>query len=255
MFRCTRLYLACAVNYPKIVMVRSFLLNLAAKLKLFMNYFYILISLGIIGFFIGKLIKHKSLYPFMPFRHDFRKRRDTFQKVLLLLKTINAKTLIETGTSREGLHGAKSNGAATIVFGKWAKLNNAFLHSVDISEDSVRVSQEEIVKQALTTSVRVHLSDSIIFLEHFKEQVDFLYLDSYDYSKDPEVQVKSQEHHLKEFLAIEHRLHDTSLVLIDDCDLPNGGKGKLVVDYMLQNDWKILMDEYQILLVRRNFSS
>ena len=69
----------------------------------------------------------------MPFRYDFRKRRDTFLKTLELLEKIEAKTIIETGTSREGLHGAKSNGAATIVFGKWAKLNDAFMHSVDIS--------------------------------------------------------------------------------------------------------------------------
>lgn len=220
-----------------------------------MNYIFLFLGLGILGFFSGKLIKHKSLYPFMPFKHDFRKRRDMFRKVLALLNAINAKTLIETGTSREGLHGAKSNGAATIVFGKWAKLNNAILHSVDISQESVRVSQEEVDGQQLTNSVRVHLSDSIIFLENFKGHVDFLYLDSYDYGNDPIVQVKSQEHHLKEFLAIENQLQDTSLVLIDDCDLPNGGKGKLVVEYMLKNDWKILMKEYQILLARRNFSS
>lgn len=219
-----------------------------------MNYLLIVLSLGIVGFCIGKLIKHKSLYPFMPFRHDFRKRRDTFKRTLDLLDSVKAKTIIETGTSREGLHGAKSNGAATIVFGKWAKLNNAFLHSVDISENSVTAAQAEVDRQGLQTHVKIHLSDSLAFLDDFKEQVDFLYLDSYDYSNDIEVQKKSQEHHLKEFIAIEAQLHDNSLVLIDDCDLPNGGKGKMVVEYMLKKDWKILMNEYQILLVRNKFT-
>ena len=60
-----------------------------------------------------------------------------------------------------------------------------------------------------------------------------MYLDSYDYSKDREVQIKSQQHHLEEFKAIEDRLHNKTIVLIDDCDLPNGGKGKMVVEYML----------------------
>lgn len=206
----------------------------------------------LLGFFVGKFIKHKSLYPFMPFRYDFRKRRDTFRRSLALLDQIGAKLIIETGTSREGLRGAKSNGAATIIFGKWAKQNNAIVHSVDINERSIATAQREVDVQGLGRSVRIHHSDSVAFLKKFTEPVDFLYLDSYDYSDDPEVQIKSQEHHLNEFLAIEDRLHRNSIVLIDDCDLPNGGKGKLVVDYMLKKDWRVLMSAYQILLVPKD---
>ncbi len=212
-----------------------------------------LVVLGILGFFTGKFIKHKSLYPFMPFKHDFRKRRDTFLKTMELLNKTKAKLIIETGTSREGLKGAKSNGAATIVFGKWAKENNAFLHSVDININSVKNAQSEVDKQGLTDFVKIHHSDSLVFLKEFMEKVDFLYLDSYDYSSDVEVQKKSQEHHLNEFLAIEGQLHQNTIVLIDDCDLPNGGKGKLVIDYMLKNSWKILIKSYQVLLVREDF--
>lgn len=217
-----------------------------------MDYVWLALILGVAGFFIGKFIKHKSLYPFMPFKYDFRKRRDTFRRSLSLLDKTKAKTIVETGTSREGLHGAKSNGAATIVFGKWAFENKAFVHSVDISEQSVAAAQKEVVAQGLSEYVTIHLSDSIVFLENFTESVDFLYLDSYDYSSDIEVQQKSQSHHLQEFQAIEKQLHEQSIVLIDDCDLPNGGKGKLVVEYMLKNGWKILMNEYQILLVHHN---
>jgi len=218
-----------------------------------LSYLLPILILGIFGFILGKFIKHKSLYPFMPFRYDFRKRRNTFRKTLELLDKIQAKTIVETGTSREGLHGAKSNGAATIVFGKWAKENNAILHSVDISEQSVSNAQKAVDKQELNKWVQLHLSDSIAFLEQITSPVDLLYLDSYDYSNDPEVQIKSQTHHLLEFKAIENKLHDNTLVLIDDCDLPNGGKGKMVVAYMLENGWVKLMDAYQILLVRSNF--
>ena len=218
-----------------------------------MQYFWIVLILGVLGFFIGKFIKHKSLYPFMPFRYDFRKRRDSFKRTMEILDKINARTIVETGTSREGLHGAKSNGAATIVFGKWAKLNDAFLHSVDISQKSVENAQKEVAVQGLDGHVKIHLSDSIAFLEQFKHKVDLLYLDSYDYSKDPEVQKKSQEHHLKEFQAIEGQLHENSVVLIDDCDLPNGGKGKMVIAYMLERGWKKVMEAYQVLLVREDF--
>lgn len=188
----------------------------------------------------------------MPFKYDFRKRRDTFLKTMDLMQQANAKIIVETGTSREGLRGAKSNGAATIVFGKWAKENNAFIHSVDISEESCKNAQAEVDRQQLSNFVQIHHSDSLIFLKDFDEKVDLLYLDSYDYSSDVDVQKKSQEHHLLEFKAIENRLHKNSIVLIDDCDLPNGGKGKLVIAYMLTKDWKIVMNEYQVLLVRKD---
>lgn len=213
-----------------------------------------ILLLGIASFLIGKWVKHKSLYPFMPFRYDFRKRRNTFLKMMELMKRTKAKTIVETGTSREGLRGAKSNGAATIVFGKWAKENGAFVHSVDISEDSVKNAQAEVDRQNLQDFVQIYHSDSLAFLEDFDKTVDVLYLDSYDYSNDPEVQKKSQQHHLEEFQRIEDQLHDNSIVLIDDCDLPNGGKGKLVIAYMLDRGWKILEESYQVLLVRENFT-
>ncbi|MRH98905.1 hypothetical protein GH721_00035 [Kriegella sp. EG-1] len=202
---------------------------------------------------IVKFIKYRPLTPFMPYKYNFGKRRITFRKTLDLLDKTNSKIIVETGTSRAGLKGAKGDGAATIVFGKWAKENGAYMHSVDISEESVRGSQAEVNAQGLNEYVTVHLSDSLVFLKDFKEKVDFLYLDSYDYSKDLEVQRLSQEHHLKEFMAIEGQLHENSIVLIDDCRLPNGGKGKTVIAYMLKNDWKILIDAYQVLLVRKGF--
>lgn len=212
-----------------------------------------LLLLAIVIHFSLKLIKHKSLFPFMPFKYNFRRRRNTFNRTLKLLKQRNAKIIVETGTSRKGLKGAKGDGAATIVFGKWAQQNGAKLHSVDISEDSVNSSQLEVNNQGLNNAVTVHLNDSIRFLKNFKDPIDFLYLDSYDYSKtDKEIQIKSQEHHLKEFKVIEDKLHKNSIVLIDDCKLPGGGKGKTVVEYMMKKDWKILISAYQILLVKKD---
>ena len=211
-----------------------------------------LLFLAIFIHFSIKFFKHKSLYPFMPFKYNFRRRRITFAKTLQLLKERKAKIIIETGTSRKGLKATKGDGAATIVFGKWAKENNAVMHSVDIDLDSVNGSQEKVKLQNLDGVVSVYHSDSLEFLKNFKQPVDFLYLDSYDYLRtDNEIQKKSQEHHLKEFKAIEDKLHNNSIVLIDDCGLPGGGKGKLVVDYMLEKNWKILIDAYQILLVKK----
>jgi predicted O-methyltransferase YrrM len=210
------------------------------------------ILLILVSPFLIKFIKHKSLYPFMPFKYNFKRRRITFVKTLKLLKERNAKIIIETGTSRKGLKGTRGDGAFTIVFGKWAKEHGAKLHSVDISEASCEGSKKEVTKQGLDGVVTVHHDDSLEFLKTFNDPIDLLYLDSYDYSKtDKNIQLKSQEHHLKEFKIIENKLHDNTIVLIDDCGLPGGGKGKTVIEYMTNKNWKILINTYQVLLVRK----
>jgi len=115
----------------------------------------------------------------------------------------------------------------------------------------VACAQQVVDELQLQDAVSLVVSDSINYLREFAEPVDFLYLDSYDYSKtDIEVQRASQQHHLDEFKAIENKLHDNSVVLIDDCNLPGGGKGKLLVEYMTANGWHLLKDAYQVLLVR-----
>ena len=81
--------------------------------------------------------------------------------------------------------------------------------------------------------------------------MDFLYLDSYDYDKhDIAEQQISQQHHLRELQAIESRLHEQSVVLIDDCQLQGGGKGKLVIDYMRNQGWYVDTNAYQVILMR-----
>jgi hypothetical protein len=200
---------------------------------------------------LARAIKHKSLYPFISIRHNFGKRRETFRKTLEMLSERRAKVLVETGSARLGFKGAKSNGASTVVFAKWASENGALLHTVDISEDSINAAKAEVENQGYSKWVEWHLQDSLKFLADFQVPVDFLYLDSYDYSKtDERIQLASQEHHLAEFKAIESRLHKNSFVLIDDCGLPNGGKGKLAIAYMLERGWKVLVDDYQVLLTK-----
>jgi predicted O-methyltransferase YrrM len=197
-----------------------------------------------------KFVRHKSLYPLLPYKYNFRKRRNTLRATIRLLEKRGAKVLVETGTARGGLARTKAEGASTVVFGIWAKKHGARLHSVDIDAASIEGARSAVTEVQVDDVVHFHLSDSVAFLAGFADSVDFLYLDSYDYHHDPAIQRASQEHHLREFEAIEGRLHDKSVVLIDDCNLEGGGKGKLVIERMLQSGWKTVLDEYQVLLVR-----
>ena len=197
-----------------------------------------------------KFLQYKTLHPFLSRKYNFGKRRDTLRETLRLLRERGARNLVETGTARGGLSKSKGDGASTVVFGLWARENGAHLHSVDIDPASVAEARRAVDELGLSDNVTLVTSDSVAFLADYAGRVDFLYLDSFDYHKsDTDIQVASQQHHLDEIKAVVDKLHDRSIVLIDDCNLPNGGKGKLAIDFLLDKGWQVHMSEYQVLLL------
>ena len=215
-----------------------------------MKFLLALIVVAVAAAVIRKLVRFKTLAPLLPRRYNFGKRRDTLREVLRLLGERGATTLLETGVARMGLEKSKGDGASTIVFGLWAKQNDAHLYSVDIDPEATERAGQAVAKMDLSDSVTLVTSDSVAYLDEFTDMVDFLYLDSYDYHKtDTAIQTASQAHHLKEIEAIEGCLHEDTVILIDDCDMPNGGKGKLVIERLTAKGWKVHMSEYQVVLV------
>lgn len=178
------------------------------------------------------------------------KRYFSFLTILKLLEQVEAKTLVETGTARYGDKNFESEGGSTIIFGDWAaQHDDCMLYSVDIT--SLSIGNAKNATKLYAEHIQFFCQDSLEFLEHFDQPIDFLYLDSYDFSAyDPE---PSQAHHLQEIIAAYPLLHKKSIVMIDDCDLPFGGKGKLVIEYLLSQGWVIFSKGYQVILVREDF--
>ena len=98
----------------------------------------------ILSYILYRKAKWKTLEPLFPREFNFGKRQQTFKRSLDLLKERGATCLIETGVARYGLNNSKSDGASTVVFGLWAKQNNAFLYAVDISPDSVAAAYSAV---------------------------------------------------------------------------------------------------------------
>lgn len=172
-------------------------------------------------------------------------RRRTFPKAIELSNQRQIKTIVETGTSRGGTLAYDGDGGFTIIFGYWSQLHNAELYSVDIDPKAIERAHSVVDKYGEI----VHLveDDSVHFLQHFNKTIDFLYLDSYDFDKNNPH--PSQLHHLHEIEAAYNKLAPHSIVMIDDCGLAYGGKGKLVVDYLLNKGWSIYAQDYQIIMV------
>lgn len=174
------------------------------------------------------------------------KRFNTFDYVLKLMYKRNVKTIVETGTARNGQCNCRGDGCSSPIWGQWAQKNKAVVYSVDIDPEAVQSSS--LACASYLDHMVFATSDSVEFLRDFKKPIDLLYLDSYDF--DISNPVPSQEHHLKEIIAVYPRLHKKSIVLIDDCGLPSGGKGKLVIEYLLAKGWKIALSEYQVVLIQ-----
>ena len=174
------------------------------------------------------------------------KRYESFLTVLKLLKQRHAVILVETGTSRGGISNFEGDGGSTIIFGHWASKNDALLYSVDISLESILIAQA--ASKLYEDHIQFTCEDSLAFLREFNQPIDFLYLDSYDFEYDNPA--PSQEHHLKEIQIAYPYLHADSVVMIDDCELPHGGKGKLVIEYLLDKGWEIVFKGYQVILIQ-----
>jgi hypothetical protein len=174
------------------------------------------------------------------------RRYNTFHYALELLNQKASPVIVETGTARGGRKNCGGDGCSTIIFADWLKRHKGEFYSVDISQKYLDNAKRGL--RELAPFANLICSDSVAFLKQFNKTIDFLYLDSYDFSvnnPDP-----SQEHHLKEIMAAYPHLSEGCIVMIDDCDLPHGGKGKLVIGFLLDQGWKIIAQSYQVILAR-----
>src|SRR5579862_8792487 len=85
-------------------------------------------------------------------------RYQTFECSLELLSQMNAQTIVETGTARDGASNYAYDGGSTLLFSEWARDHGAELFSVDISQTNL-----SIAKQAVASHVPDYL-DKIHFI-------------------------------------------------------------------------------------------
>lgn len=178
--------------------------------------------------------------------HPTDKRYASFAMAKNLIVQRGLFTWVETGTSRNGASNCIGDGCSTIVYSDFLVDVPGELYSVDIDDNAINCARSAL--RLSKEKVHFYTSDSIAFLRDFDRMIDFLYLDSYDFDLDNPT--PSQVHHLKEIEAAYDKLHDQSVVMIDDCRLPHGGKGKLIIDYLIQRGWKKVFDGYQVIMVK-----
>jgi len=174
------------------------------------------------------------------------KRYATFDYAIKLLNQKFAPIIVETGVARFGRRECRGDGCSTIIFAEWIRDHGGQFYSVDIDPRAIDNAKQGLAE--LNPYVQITRQDSIEYLRNFNRKIDFLYLDSYDF--DNNNPTPSQIHHLKEIHAAYPHLAQDCIVMIDDCDLPYGGKGKYVIEFLHMHGWKIIAQGYQVILSR-----
>jgi len=173
-------------------------------------------------------------------------RYHTFQLALNLLNQLTSDPLIvETGCQRE--EEDLGAGMSTSIFAEYISRYGGRLITCDINLEHLRRAHFCCQKWP-NAKVDFVANDSVFFLENLKESADLYYLDSLDYpvgdqEGDIVMQQAAQNHCLKEFQAIEKLCKKNCLLLLDDNQLPGGGKPAKAKDYLLQSgEWILLLD-------------
>lgn len=174
-------------------------------------------------------------------------RYNSFIIALDLMKERGASCIVETGTARYGDRNFSGDGGSTIIFGDWAHQNHADFFTVDIDQGAIGNAKNASIQY--NENIRFVCSDSIQYLRNFDRPIDFLYLDSFDLDVDNPT--PSQKHHLREIEVAFDKLHDRSIVMIDDCGFSHRGKGGMVIDFLTEKGWEIFYNGAQVILVKK----
>ena len=173
-------------------------------------------------------------------------RFETFKFTLLEANKRNLKTIVETGVARGKIKFfffRKINwkdGMSTLMFSEYSSLFDGQLHTCDIDKSNIKAAKNFCKKYS--NFVTFYIDNSLNFLKNFKKEIDLLYLDSLDGNI-----LGAEQHQLKEVQLAENKLHQNSLILLDD----KLSKSKLSIKYLLSKNFKILKETEQQILFSR----
>jgi hypothetical protein len=178
----------------------------------------------------------------------------TFQAALNLLSQRKENPLIiETGCQRQ--ENDLGAGMSTSIFGEWCFKYGGSLITVDNCREHLTICKD-CTKEWGSVISYIEM-DSLRYLLNLSASPDLVYLDSLDFpigddAGNIKMRDDAQNHNLKEFLALEKsgRLLPSTIVLLDDNQLPYGGKPALLKKYLEMKGWTCLLDFQQSLWIK-----
>lgn len=205
-------------------------------------------------------------------------RWPTFKIAMNLFLQRNLHTIVETGCAR--IKDDWGGGQSTLLFGELARIvPEASVCTVDINGRNIDMCKS--ITSDFKDLITYNVGDSVQYLNTFSDSIDLLYLDSYDYpdgqmvnlyggmikyqeimtalNKLPEAEIVErhkallqpcQNHCLRELESAWSNLHDRSIILMDDNNLPGGGKSRLAKEMLVKENWHCLYDSQQTIWIK-----
>jgi hypothetical protein len=124
----------------------------------------------------------------------------------------------------------------------WKHFTTADIFTVDIEPNCKCLIDGDV----RLNGVNAVTDDAIHYATTFDKKIDLLFLDAWDV-------VPSHpyaEKHLEIYNILKFKLSDTSLILIDDTDVGNGGKGRLVIPELLKDGFQCILKGRQSLFIK-----
>ena len=196
-------------------------------------------------------------------------RKNTFEKSYeLILKNMKENityNIVELGSSRSYVNGGREGcccariqfwkpnephiwdwgaGIFTRVFAENLKDKNYKLYTIDPNEYANIITTNMCADYNNVIVLNTYSSD---FIDKFNEKIDFLYMDHMETSEEAAIL------HLKDIETIINKnlMSDNGIILIDDVGYDTiNGKGKYSIPFLLKNNYKIIIHEYQVLLMK-----
>jgi SAM-dependent methyltransferase len=143
--------------------------------------------------------------------------------------------IAETGCAREE-HNWGGDGQSTQVWNWIVERTGGSLISFDINPKAVAYAR------SVAPLAEVRCIDSVQGLRQLEnlEQLDFLYLDSFDLTAG----IESPTHHLAELASVYPRLPSGCLIAVDDCKNETHGKHRFVRDWLMILGVRPLLESY-----------
>ena len=173
----------------------------------------------------------------------------TFKLALNLFLQRHGHTIVELGTTKAPDDWGA--GMGTLLFAEVVGKYGGKIYTVDNYPPHIEACK--IITESWAGSITHIEMDSLEFLKGLDERIDLLYLDTMDYPLTPEEGPVGpcQEHQLRELKLAYPNLAPKAVVLLDDNDLPGGGKTRLAKEFLFKKGWHLLYDGQQSLWVRK----
>ncbi len=129
----------------------------------------------------------------------------------------------------------------------WKHHSNAEIYTVDIDPNCKSV----IDSDNRLSGVNAYNNDAFEFVKDFDKKIDLLFLDAWDVGPGSPY----AEAHIEIYNKLKDNLSKNCIIIIDDTDIGEGGKGKLIIPQLLDDGFLMVINKRQTIFIKNEINT